>query len=107
MQMKRVKNVTFPLFIAIALWTILAGLGLLFWYGMASDCCSDIKYFHGVARLRGEANLGWLTQDEAERRIAEMHQAYLRFVWDTAKLPLLVSMLAIPIIALLLARSSA
>ncbi|OQY98909.1 MAG: hypothetical protein B6D41_01940 [Chloroflexi bacterium UTCFX4] len=88
--------------IATALWVTLAGLGLFFWYGMASDCCSDLKYFYGVTRLQGKVKLGWISEADAERQIAQLQQTYLKFVWDTAKTPLLLSALSIPILAFLL-----
>lgn len=88
--------------IATALWITLAGLGLFFWYGIASDCCSELKYFHGVSQLRGKVKLGWISEAGAERQIAQMQQAYLKFVWDTAKTPLLLSALSIPILTFLL-----
>lgn len=88
--------------VATLLWLITAGFGLFLWYGVASDCCSDLKFFHGVSVLRGEVKLGRLGQIEADRRISIMQQEYLRIVLDKAAMPLIGSLVLIPILTLLI-----
>ncbi|MDL1897774.1 hypothetical protein FBQ82_16045 [Anaerolineae bacterium CFX7] len=102
--MDGMKQVFRSFIVAVTVWAFFAALALFFWYGIASDCCADLKYFHGVSRFRGEAKLGWISQAEAEQLISEMEQQYLKFVWDTSKLPLCLSVLAVPLLAILLFR---
>lgn len=104
--MDGMKQVFRSFIVATAVWASFAALALFFWYGIASDCCADLKYFHGVSRLRGEAKLGWISQAEAEQRISEMERQYRNYVWDTAKLPLFLSALVIPFLTIVFYRWS-
>lgn len=92
--------------LAVSIWLITAGLGLLLWglYGMV--CCSPVDYPEAVSESQGYARFGWITQAEADRRIAEARQEYISWAWEQAKRPLAASALAVPLLTLLILRNT-
>ena len=91
--------------IACLIWGTPAGLVFAIWALLATNDDTPVDYPHAVVDNQGSVRLGWLTQEEANQRIAAARDEYLNWAWGEARQPLAYSTVALPFIALFTARA--
>lgn len=92
--------------LAISIWLITAGLGFALWALLATECCGPVDYPYAVSQSQGYVRFGWMTQEEADRRIALAREQYISWAWNEAKEPLALSAIAVPLLTLLILRGA-
>src|SRR5436309_1841610 len=85
------------------LWGLAVTLVFACWalWAMATECCSPVDYAYAVSYYQGAIRMGWVTQDEADRRLAAEREAYLAWAWSQAQAPILLSAMGVPFLTFL------
>jgi len=101
---ERVLHGVRALVLAWLIWGQLVTCSFGVWSVYTQDCCSPVDVPYAVSEYQGYVRFGWLTQEEADRRIAEARQQYLAWAWGEVQWPLALSAVAVPVFTSLILR---
>lgn len=85
---------------AFFLWSAVTGPVFALWFMGVVDSGGPVCYACAVTRSRGAVLNGWLTEEEAERRVQEARQQFFPWVAQQVAVPLAASLVIVPTVAL-------
>lgn len=98
------KHIALSLVRAVVVWAGVSALAFGIWIVWATSCCGPADFPYAYTVDHGLERLGWISHQEAERRIDEAWSLDVQWAVDQARLPLVASPVAIPFLAVYLSR---